>query len=773
MPDKLELRVFLASPAGLSIERDLVEDVASTLNASISDHLDANISVRRYEQLTAQPGRPQDKINEWVDSCDVLIAIVHRRWGSPAGSEYETGFQEEFERAFDRYRRTGSPFVALYFKAVDAPSLQDPGPQLARVMDFRGEIEKNHRVLYQTFDSPEQFKSLILHLLVEQLHTRRKAIDTSRGHTPGRSSAQVEIEVGQDTTAPSAPLVSTLKAFASLASGDDPAVDADADRLLLFALSASRDNEHIPVHLANRLASGPEIEDLRTIEWRSWIRSYLADVGRSADHAGRVFPLGEIARRPAAAEQIASRAAELHADDDRDVRVGAARVSLALNTRSDLLWSRKLDDRSGVIARWSRLALDDVRLAVDLWCGQSKTSDGYLLRALSKGDSDIAARVAASILAAAAPDGTTDELLLLNRDLIVSQHLRAYLDADVADKASSETLGTMATNRYASDVVREVAFQELATRRDLPQSLVEVLIDDTEESSTSTPPALAELELAVLRNVADPLLAAAIDAVVAKRKRSVLYIPGRWRLARVTLSDSVRPAFERLLRLAAVPEEAIPFAAHAGNAKYLSDAMTWLADDSAVLSHYADQLRSSGTAERVISVLIESIQFNAAQYLLTLGASVVDQTVQDAVQQLAASATIGRDAWARLVDEMCPSPETRILAVGPYESDRRKYLVSRTRTRELKKLLVQESESVVDAAIVELRRREATPARAVLLRLLRSGTDSTRLTAARLLYENADASQLIAAREKYVSDRYFYNVVAFLDARLIGLSDNG
>lgn len=771
MPDKLDLRVFLASPAGLSVERDLVEEVASTLNASISDHLDANISVRRYEQLTAQPGRPQDKINEWVDGCDVVIAIVHRRWGSPAGSEYETGFQEEFERAFDRYRKTGSPLVALYFKEVDAPSLQDPGPQLARVVEFRRDIEKNHRALYQTFTSPEQFKSLILHLLVEQLHARRKQIDSSRGHIPSRSSAQVEDEVSADTKASSAPLVSMLNTFASLASGGAPGVDSDPDRLLLFALSASRDKELIPVHLANRIASGSEIEDLREIEWQSWIRSYLADVGRSSDPSGRVFPLGEIARRPAAGEEIADHAAKLLADDDKNVRVGAARVCLALGKRSDLLWSRKKSDRNAVVVRWSRLALDDVRLSVDVWCGLAKESDGYLLRELRAGDSDVTSRMSTAILAALTPGGTTDELLKLDRDLIVSQYLRARLGGNVAERATSEALGTIATDRYASYDAREAALEQLATRDDLPQSLVEVLVDDTEESSTSTPPALAELELTGLRSVPDPVMSAAIDAVVAKRKRSILFIADHWRLARVSLSGTVRPSFERLLRHAAVPEEALQFAANAGNPQFLSSARDWLTYKGQVATHYADQFRSSGTSERVISVLIESIQFCAAQYVLTLGRTVVEESVYEDVRQLAVSATLGKGAWNRLVEEMSPNPESLIAGVGPYESDRRRYLVARTPTRELKSLLSHESGAVVDAALLELNRRGASPAKAALTRLLRSATDETRLVAARLLYAQSDATQLISAREKYVSKRYFYNVVAYLDTRMIGVPD--
>jgi hypothetical protein len=80
---------------------------------------------------------------------------------------------------------------------------------------------------------------------------------------------------------------------------------------------------------------------------------------------------------------------------------------------------------------------------------------------------------------------------------------------------------------------------------------------------------------------------------------------------------------------------------------------------------------------------------------------------------------------------------------------------------------------VVDAVLQELYRRGVSPARAVLMRLLRSNTDETRIIAARLLHQESNASQLISARESYASKRYFYNVVSYLDTRMIGVPDVG
>jgi hypothetical protein len=167
---KTELRVFVASPGGLNDERDAVEDAASQLNARLGDRLNVVITVRRFEQLVSRAGRPQGQINPWVDDCDVLIAIVHRQMGSSSGHSDATGFTEEFDRAIGRFEETGHPTVSLHFKAVDPDSEADAGPKLAKVLEFRDRIEKQHVGLYQRFEFVDRFRASVIQLLAEEMH---------------------------------------------------------------------------------------------------------------------------------------------------------------------------------------------------------------------------------------------------------------------------------------------------------------------------------------------------------------------------------------------------------------------------------------------------------------------------------------------------------------------------------------------------------------------------------------------------------------------------
>jgi len=102
--------------------------------------------------------RTQSVINREVDSCDVFVLALHRRWGQEApDSEYSSYTEEEFHLAWKRFGETGAPEIFVFFKLVDAASIADPGPQLAKVLQFRRSLEETRSVLYRSFEDAEQF----------------------------------------------------------------------------------------------------------------------------------------------------------------------------------------------------------------------------------------------------------------------------------------------------------------------------------------------------------------------------------------------------------------------------------------------------------------------------------------------------------------------------------------------------------------------------------------------------------------------------------------
>jgi RNA polymerase sigma factor (sigma-70 family) len=124
-----------------------------------------------WEDQASGSGRPQGLINERLDDADVLIGLMHRKWGTPTG-EYSSGFEEEFERARAR-RGTGThPEIKMYFKKVDAASVEDPGPQLSRVLAFKKGLRDGNDLLYGEFETAGELERDVYDALVVWLIDR-------------------------------------------------------------------------------------------------------------------------------------------------------------------------------------------------------------------------------------------------------------------------------------------------------------------------------------------------------------------------------------------------------------------------------------------------------------------------------------------------------------------------------------------------------------------------------------------------------------------------
>ena len=142
------LRVFLASPSDLQAEREATKEIVDRLNRTIRE-IGWVVDLLGWEDRLPGFGRPQSQINEDVDACDIFLGVLWRRWGSPTG-KFQSGFEEEFERAVSRRRESESPEIWIYFKQVEHTS--DPGDQLRQVIAFRKKLMRQRELLYLEFD---------------------------------------------------------------------------------------------------------------------------------------------------------------------------------------------------------------------------------------------------------------------------------------------------------------------------------------------------------------------------------------------------------------------------------------------------------------------------------------------------------------------------------------------------------------------------------------------------------------------------------------------
>jgi len=118
----------------------------------------------RWEYISRGLGVPQSRINPHVDECDVLIGIVHRRWGT-ATETYSSGFEEEFERVRQR-RQAGEEVDALLFvrELVDGEKAEEG------LVEYR-ERAYSFALLHKYGDVAE-FATLLFEELVAELARR-------------------------------------------------------------------------------------------------------------------------------------------------------------------------------------------------------------------------------------------------------------------------------------------------------------------------------------------------------------------------------------------------------------------------------------------------------------------------------------------------------------------------------------------------------------------------------------------------------------------------
>lgn len=172
MPKYDVIRVFIASPGDLSEERKLFPSIIEQVNKITAHHVSYHFEPIGSEDTLPNWGRPQQLINQDVQTCDIFLMLLWKRWGTQSG-KYSSGTEEEFTLAYARYKKTGIPDLLLYFRSVPEDMMADPGEQLKKIIKFRAKIEKQRICLFRSYNSPDQWKDLLVEHLGQLLDKRK------------------------------------------------------------------------------------------------------------------------------------------------------------------------------------------------------------------------------------------------------------------------------------------------------------------------------------------------------------------------------------------------------------------------------------------------------------------------------------------------------------------------------------------------------------------------------------------------------------------------
>jgi tetratricopeptide (TPR) repeat protein len=158
------IKVFIASPSDLAVERREFKEVIDELNKGYGRGAHVTFEPLGWEDALATVARrAQSVINQDIDACDVFVLVMWRRWGqdAPDAAPYSSYTEEEFYRALGRFEKEKRPTIFVLFKHIDPGQMADAGPQLAKVLAFRRKLEETRRVLYRGFDDEKSFRAEI------------------------------------------------------------------------------------------------------------------------------------------------------------------------------------------------------------------------------------------------------------------------------------------------------------------------------------------------------------------------------------------------------------------------------------------------------------------------------------------------------------------------------------------------------------------------------------------------------------------------------------
>jgi tetratricopeptide (TPR) repeat protein len=201
MPDAISnFRVFIASPGGLQDERRAFRETLEMFSEDFGRPRKVVFEPVGWEETLGGKGRPQELINKEVRACDYFVLLLWDRWGSPSGitesSQFTSGTEEEFAVALaqlDIRPESGRRLrdIVIFFKAVDARRLSDPGEQLSRVLAFRRKIEAEKEFLYHTFDDVSAFQRTLHRFLSQWQLEHERSVDVGFGSRGSVFSGQL------------------------------------------------------------------------------------------------------------------------------------------------------------------------------------------------------------------------------------------------------------------------------------------------------------------------------------------------------------------------------------------------------------------------------------------------------------------------------------------------------------------------------------------------------------------------------------------------------
>lgn len=145
MSESRPLRVFLASPGDVAVERDLVRSTIARYNETRRAPGEREYILVGWEETRGTARRPQDEINELIRTCEFMIVLFKESWGSDPGSPfgYTSGTEEELFMGLLELGIAEQPMEDVWIAFLDA---DEPAQQIT---ELRAQLQRKNAGLYE------------------------------------------------------------------------------------------------------------------------------------------------------------------------------------------------------------------------------------------------------------------------------------------------------------------------------------------------------------------------------------------------------------------------------------------------------------------------------------------------------------------------------------------------------------------------------------------------------------------------------------------------
>lgn len=148
MSNELPLRIFLASPSDLAIERDRVKATVERYNSLLRNQDNRPFEVVGWERTRGTANRPQEEINQLIGNVDFMVVLFKEAWGSEPGGPlgYTSGTEEELFTGLLALGTKDRPLQDIWVGFVSAHSPSE------EVLALKSQIQNQHALLYDIID---------------------------------------------------------------------------------------------------------------------------------------------------------------------------------------------------------------------------------------------------------------------------------------------------------------------------------------------------------------------------------------------------------------------------------------------------------------------------------------------------------------------------------------------------------------------------------------------------------------------------------------------